>query len=88
MISKLYSLLFYSKNSGEFIADFMVVVDKDEYDAKTNEMTIEKALKNTANGGRLGSLYLDPDSLTIREPSKPDFFFLNLHIHNIWSYTK
>ena len=53
----------------------MVVVDKDEYDAKTNEMTIEKALKNTANGGRLGSLYIDPNSLTIREPSKLQHFF-------------
>ena len=52
----------------------MVVVDKDEYDAKTNEMTIEKALKNTASGGRLGSLYIDPNSLTIREPSKPALF--------------
>ena len=37
-----FYFVFCSKNSGEFIADFMVVVDKDEYDAKTNDMTIEK----------------------------------------------
>ena len=47
----------------------VVVVDKEEHDAKNNgDMTVKKALEDTARGGRLGALKVDPESLTLREP--------------------
>ena len=54
---------------GQFIAEMLVVVDKVEYEAKVEDsMSVEKALKDTANGGKIGSLKIDPQSLTMRAP--------------------
>ena len=47
----------------------VVIVDKEDYDAKNNaDMTVEKALEDTARGGRIGNLKIDPESLTMRAP--------------------
>ena len=54
---------------GQFIAEMLVVVDKEEYEAKAEEsMSVEKALKDTARGGNIGGLKIDPQSLTMRAP--------------------
>ena len=55
----------------------VVVVDKEEHDAKNNgDMTVKKALEDTARGGRLGALKVDPESLTLREPGIFNFLLL------------
>ena len=47
----------------------VVVVDKDAYDAKDPaEMTVEKALTDTVQGGKIGLLSVDPKSLDLRAP--------------------
>lgn len=47
----------------------LVVVDKEEYEAKAEDsMSVEKALKDTARGGNIGGLKIDPQSLTMRAP--------------------
>ena len=47
----------------------LVLVDKLEYEAKVEDsMSVEKALKDTAKGGKIGGLTIDPQSLTMRAP--------------------
>ena len=47
-------------------------MDKSEYEGKVPEsMTVEQALEETARGGNIGSLKIDPQSLTMRAPSMP-----------------
>lgn len=66
---------FKSAEFGEFTADMIVVIDKQEYDAKTDDkMTVEKALKETAQGGQIGNLKIDPQSLTMRAPGNSSVF--------------
>lgn len=49
----------------------LVVVDKSEYEGKVSEsVTVEQALQETARGGNVGSLKVDPQSLTMRAPGK------------------
>jgi hypothetical protein len=61
---------YFSDEFGEFVAEMIVVVDKVEYEGKEPESTtVESALKSTAQGGKLGHLKVDPQSLTMRAPS-------------------
>ena len=54
---------------GEFLADMMVVVNKDEYEAKqAGDMTVEKAIKDVAISGKVGNLQVDPQSLELKAP--------------------
>ena len=70
---------FCSDDFGEFVAEMVVVVDKEEHDAKNNgDMTVKKALEDTARGGRLGALKVDPESLTLREPGIT-LYYLNFY---------
>ena len=63
----------------------VVIVDKEDYDAKDNgAMTVEKALEETAEGGRIGNLRIDPKSLTMRAPGNNR----GLHPVAFFSYTK
>lgn len=44
----------------------MVVLDKNEFESvEDKEVTVASALEETVSGGRLGSLRLDPQSLTM-----------------------
>ena len=57
---------FYSDNQGEFYTDLVVVLDKNEFESvEDKEVTVASALEETVSGGRLGSLRLDPQSLTM-----------------------
>ena len=61
----------------------VIVVDKDEYEAKTSsDTTVESALEDTAEGGRIGSLQVDPQSLTMRAPGMIQFFLLSESLLN------
>lgn len=54
---------------GEFEAEMLVVVNRDEYQAKPEDaMTVEKAIKSTVNEGRVGNLKVEPESLKLRAP--------------------
>ena len=67
---------------GEFLADMMVVVNKDEYESKdVEQMTVEKAVGEVARGGRVGNLKVDPESLELKAPGK-----LKIHLLNKISY--
>ena len=47
----------------------MVVVNKDEYEAKeAGDMTVEKAIKDVAISGKVGNLQVDPQSLELKAP--------------------
>ncbi len=47
----------------------IVVVDKDTYDKKEEfDMTVEQALAETVDGGKIGVLNVDPKSLELRAP--------------------
>ena len=59
----------FSKNQGEFVTDLVVVLDKNEFEAEEEKLTVEDALKQTVTGGRVGSLVVDPESLTMGEIS-------------------
>ena len=43
----------------------MVVLDKNEFEAEEEKLTVEDALEQTVTGGRVGSLVVDPESLTM-----------------------
>jgi len=58
---------FSSKNQGEFVTDLIIVLDKNTFEGEDNKLTVEKALKDTVSGGRVGSLNVDPESLTMGE---------------------
>jgi len=59
-------IFFYSDNQGEFYTDLVVVLDKNEFESvEDKEVTVASALEETVSGGRLGSLRLDPQSLTM-----------------------
>jgi len=54
---------------GEFTSDMVVVVDKEEYDAKSNsDLSVEQAFEESVQGGRIGILSVDPASLQLRSP--------------------
>ena len=57
--------VFYSKGQGEFDADLVVIVDKNEFDAVPEALTVEEALRQTVEGGRIGNLAVDPNSLSL-----------------------
>jgi len=57
----------FSDNQGEFISDLRVVVDQDKYTEKEDDLTVEDALQKTVGEGRVGRLYVDPESLTMGE---------------------
>jgi hypothetical protein len=62
-------LFCFSDNFGEFFAEMVVVVDKDAYDAKDqSEMTVEQALTETVERGKIGLLSVDRKSLDLRAP--------------------
>ena len=49
----------------------VVVVDKEAYDAKDDsELSVEQALTETVEGGKIGVLNVDPKSLDLRAPGK------------------
>jgi hypothetical protein len=59
----------YSDRFGEFVVDMIVVVDKTAYDGKEDfEMTVEQALTETVDAGKIGVLSVDPKSLELRAP--------------------
>ena len=55
------------------MAEIVVIVDKEEWDARgdtANAMSVEKALEKAAKSGRIGSLQVDPESLKLKEAGK------------------
>eukprot|EP00092_Neocalanus_flemingeri_P024776 GFUD01026865.1.p1 GENE.GFUD01026865.1~~GFUD01026865.1.p1 ORF type:complete len:678 (-),score=153.52 GFUD01026865.1:380-2230(-) len=56
---------FFSENQGEFESDLMVFIDKNEYEAVPEALTVEEALQQTVEGGRVGNLDVDPNSLSL-----------------------
>ena len=70
---KISNPLFCSKSFGEFVAEIVVIVDKEEWDARgdtANAMSVEKALEKAARSGRIGSLQVDTESLKLKEAGK------------------
>jgi hypothetical protein len=62
---------FFSDNFGEFVTEMVVVVDKEAYEAKDDsELSVEQALTETVEGGKIGVLNVDPKSLDLRAPGK------------------
>ena len=53
---------------GEFEAQMLVVVDQKEYEAKQDDMTVEEAIKETFDEGRVGNLKVEPESLVTKAP--------------------
>ena len=71
--SKFKPLIIFSKSFGEFVAEIVVIVDKEEWDARgdtANAMSVEKALDKAAKSGRIGSLQVDTESLKLKEAGK------------------
>jgi hypothetical protein len=54
-----------SRQDSEFVANLVVVVDKEEFEAEADPLTVETALLETMAGGRLGHLKVDPNSLEL-----------------------
>ena len=76
----------FSKNQGEFVTDLVVVLDKNEFEAEEEKLTVEDALKQTVTGGRVGSLVVDPESLTMGEISylnHQNTFFSDRHLYTL-----
>jgi len=59
---------FYSQQQGEFEANFMVIVDKNQFDAAPNALTVQEALNKTAAARKIGNLKVDSESLKVGEP--------------------
>ena len=78
----------FSKNQGEFVTDLVVVLDKNEFEAEEEKLTVEDALKQTVTGGRVGSLVVDPESLTMGEISylnHQNTFFSDRHLYTYFA---
>lgn len=59
----------FSDRFGEFDVDMIIVVDKESYDRKEEyERTVEQALAETLESGKIGLLSVDPKSLELRAP--------------------
>ena len=62
---------YFSEEQGEFQAKFMVIVDKNEFDAELEgnpeALTVEEALNRTVRARRVGGLTVDTESLTVGE---------------------
>ena len=57
-----------SKNQGEIDTDFVVLLDKAEFEGREEGAeTVETALNHTAKVGRVGRLKIDPQSFKIGE---------------------
>ena len=69
LLSEIPAAHHFSDRLGEFVADMIVVVDKDTYDKKEDfEMTVEQAFAETVESGKVGLLSVDPKSLELRAP--------------------
>lgn len=70
----------------------MVVLDKNEFESvEEKEVTVASALEETVSGGRLGSLRLDPQSLTMGKTftySFKTFFFKLKEFHVILPFKR
>ena len=58
-------LVYFSKNQGEFLTDLVVVLDKNQFEDADEKLTVEDALKQSVNTGKVGSIFVDPESLTM-----------------------
>merc|ERR1719334_1425855 len=56
---------FFSKQHEEFDTDVVVILDKDQFEAASDPMTVEEALQLALGRGRLGALKVDPTSLDL-----------------------
>ncbi len=57
------------KQFGEFEAEMMVVVDKEEYDGRAEDTpTVEEAIRDAVAEGRVGALQVEPESLVLQAP--------------------
>ena len=56
---------FFSEGQGEIESDLMVVVDKNQFEAEPDPLTVEEALQQTVEGGKIGNLRVDPKSLSL-----------------------
>ena len=67
---------YFSEEQGEFQAKFMVIVDKNEFDAELEgnpeALTVEEALNRTVRARRVGGLTADTESLTVGEAGETE----------------
>ena len=67
---------YFSEEQGEFQAKFMVIVDKNEFDAELEgnpeALTVEEALNRTVRARRVGGLTVDTESLTVGEAGETE----------------
>ena len=59
------TMMYFSEGQGEFESDLMVIVDKNEFEAVPEALTVEQALQQTVEGGKIGNLAVDPKSLSL-----------------------
>ena len=55
----------FSENQGEIVPEFVVILDQMEFEAQNSSLTVDSVLRETVREGRVGALYVDPESLTM-----------------------
>ena len=45
--------------------EFVVILDQMEFEAQNSSLTVDSVLRETVREGRVGALYVDPESLTM-----------------------
>jgi hypothetical protein len=58
-------MMYFSEGQGEFESDLVVIVDKNEFEAVPEALTVEEALQQTVEGGKIGNLRVDRESLSL-----------------------
>ena len=61
---------YFSKGQGEFESDLVVILDKNDFEAQPEAITVEEALQKAVDGGKIGNLAVDPKSLSLDDVGK------------------
>ena len=51
------------------MSEVVVILDQKEFEARESNETVDSVLKQTVSEGRVGNLYVDPQSLTMGKRS-------------------
>ena len=62
-----FNSILFSEQQGEIEAKFMVIVDKTEFEADPDSLTVEEALSKTVEAEKIGIFKVDRDSLSVGE---------------------
>ena len=67
-----------SEEQGEIDAKFMVIVDKTQFEAVPDALTVEEALTRTVESEQIGRFKVARDSLSVGETGKRRDFIIGL----------